>query len=123
MRNISSFFVLFGMACSSDDGLKTYNDEPLASITSHEDGDEIIEGQIVTFRGSVSDTNHRTEDLKAAWLVGSEVVCEYASPDEEGITTCDVLITSDVTEIILEAKDPNDATDAASPKVIPQRFL
>ena len=37
-----SFFSLVG--CNSDDGLKAFNSNPEATITSHTDGDELLEG-------------------------------------------------------------------------------
>lgn len=38
-------------ACSSEDGVKIYNSEPTATITSHTDGEQLLEAVEYTFIG------------------------------------------------------------------------
>ena len=42
---------LFLMACAGDQGVKAFNAEPEAEITSHTDADEVLEGYTESFRG------------------------------------------------------------------------
>ena len=112
---------LFLMACAGDQGVKAFNAEPEAEITSHSDADEVLEGYTESFRGVVSDPDHAAEDLTATWYLDGEVVCESASPDADGISLCDVLIPATATEITLEVQDPGNAagSDQISLTVVP----
>ncbi|MEC8276541.1 MAG: hypothetical protein VX026_02415 [Myxococcota bacterium] len=42
-RTLSLTSILL-FACDSDKGVKAFNSEPSAKITSHSDGDEVLEG-------------------------------------------------------------------------------
>ena len=68
---MKSFLVLgvFGVvACSSsEEGVKVYNSDPTATITSHADGAEFMEAVEYTFVGQVSDDNDSASDLKVVW--------------------------------------------------------
>ena len=68
MRIIIPTLLPLMWACGSDDGVKAYNTDPSADITSHEDGDELLSGYSIIFKGSVSDVNHNNADLKVTWL-------------------------------------------------------
>ena len=106
----SLLFILISLSWScSDTGVKAFNAEPEAAITSHSDGDEVFEGYIESFRGAVSDPDHVSDDLTATWYSDGEVACESAVPDSDGISTCDVLITATTTEVTLEFQDPENA--------------
>ena len=48
-------FILFLVACGSDKGVTVFNPNPEAVISSHPDGAEVLEGQVITFVGNVSD--------------------------------------------------------------------
>jgi cysteine-rich repeat protein len=104
-------FLSLSIGCQ-DQGVTAFNAKPFATITSHQDGDEIDEGYLVLFRGSVSDPDHGTSDLTTTWYLGSELVCASAYPDSDGVTTCEALIESDDDEITLEVHDPLDAADS-----------
>ena len=61
---ISLLFALFLSGCdSSEESIKYYNSNPAATITSHRDEDEILEGVEYTFVGMVSDDNHSSTEL------------------------------------------------------------
>ena len=74
-RRILLFPSLLLAACP-EQGVKAFNAEPEAEITSHGDGDEVYEGFTETFRGVVSDPDHSSEDLTATWSLDGEVLCE-----------------------------------------------
>ena len=77
---------LFLFACGSDDGVKAYNTDPSADITSHEDGDELLSGYSIIFKGSVSDANHNNADLKVTWLTDNTELCPEQNAEADGYT-------------------------------------
>ena len=109
MRLLSVCLTSFLFACSSDKSITTVNASPEATITSHSDGDEVLEGFIGNLRGQVSDSNHSSEELEAAWYYGDDVICDWEAPDSGGATSCDVLFELDETIIRLEVRDPDGA--------------
>ena len=72
------------VACSSDKGVKVYNNDPEATITSHSEGAELFEAVEYTFTGQVSDGNHQNADLKVTWSAWQRELCPESNPDEEG---------------------------------------
>ena len=103
MRWLRILCVPFLFSCASDDGLKTYNSDPTATITSHADGDEVLEGMAVTFRGSMSDPNHQTKELTSTWRAGDRVLCDAVLADVEGNSVCDAVLeeNEDIDGILL----------------------
>ena len=61
MKHFLALSCVFAAACS-DEGLKKYNSNPEATITSHVNGDTTQEGVIETIRGQVGDPNHSISD-------------------------------------------------------------
>ena len=100
------------MACRSDKGVTAFNAKPDVSITSHNDGDVVLEGELISFRGSASDANHRPQSTTATWYVGSEVLCEATESD--GAVQCDGILLPSDTEVTLEVTDAGNATSSAS---------
>ena len=100
---------LFLFACESDKGVTVFNSSPEAEITSHSNGDEVLEGYVITFMGNVSDANHSADKLTTTWKIGTETLCEAAPPESDGTTTCEAVLTPDDTEITLEVKDTDNA--------------
>ncbi|MCB9764545.1 MAG: pre-peptidase C-terminal domain-containing protein [Alphaproteobacteria bacterium] len=111
---MSRLVLLFALGCS-DHTVKAFNADPEAQITSHDDGDEVSGGEALSLRGAVSDPDHSTSSLLAQWLVDGVVVCDAAPPDDDGVTTCEVEVDGELTEIevTLEVRDPQDAAGAA----------
>ena len=99
-------------ACS-DQSIGTFNSEPIAAITSHVDDDEVLEGDEITVRGSVSDADDPTEELVVSWFVGEDEECIAETPDDDGGTQCTLTLDPDNPRVTLEVTDPNDATSAA----------
>ena len=73
MKQLLLGSIVLALACTgSDKNITTTNQAPEADITSHSDGEQIPEGVMVLFTGSVSDTNHALEDLLVTWYAGTE---------------------------------------------------
>ena len=100
-------------ACQPDQSLGTRNDAPEASITSHQEGDVVLEGDTVTLRGMVSDADHDDANLLATWFAGSTTACAAAAPSQDGTTACETSLELGQETISLEVRDPLDATGAA----------
>ena len=71
---IRLLLVSFLFACSSEKSITTVNASPEATITSHSEGDEVLEGYAITLRGSASDSNNTYDELTATWYAGTEVI-------------------------------------------------
>ena len=80
------FWALLG--CASETATKTFNSNPEATITSHSDDSDFLEGDTVEFYAQVSDPNHATEDLLVAWIVDEEITCDWQPPEDSGFTSC-----------------------------------
>ncbi|MBM75849.1 MAG: hypothetical protein CMK59_10650 [Proteobacteria bacterium] len=107
--------VLLGiLGCSNDDGVKVFNTQPEAIITSHEDNDPILEGYWTVFRGSVSDANHDYSQLTATWFNQTGEICPPTTPQPDGTVECSVQATIYEAEITLEVKDALNATNSTS---------
>ena len=105
--------LLLLVACGNDTGIKAYNANPVATISSHVDGDTVDANVPLEFWGSVSDPDHEASDLEATWYQGSAVICPALPPDSDGRTSCEVSLAEGDAPIILEVRDPKGATDAA----------
>ena len=112
---------LFLFACDSDKGVTVFNPNPEAEISSHSDGDEVLEGYVITFVGNVDDANHKAEELTATWKSGSDILCEATVANSDGTTVCEAVLTPDDTQITLEVKDAENApgSDTISITVVP----
>tara|TARA_B100000683_G_scaffold130581_2_gene127838 strand:+ start:191 stop:439 length:249 start_codon:yes stop_codon:yes gene_type:complete len=53
-----SCLLLFSFSCRSDKGITVFNPDPEAEITSHSEGDEVLEGYPILLEGHVGDANH-----------------------------------------------------------------
>ena len=99
------------LACAGDQSVKAFNAEPVGEITSHGDGDDVYEGYTESFRALVSDPDHAQDSLTVTWYASGVVACEAAAAESDGLSTCDVLIASDTTEVSLEVVDPGGAAE------------
>ncbi|MFH1466209.1 MAG: hypothetical protein ABIO70_17625 [Pseudomonadota bacterium] len=96
-----------------DQNVSAVNAKPEATITSHEDGDAVDEGETVTFWGVISDPDHQTSSLLASWYLGGEKVCSASAPNSDGMTSCEAQVGLDDTSVSLEVVDPKGAAGAA----------
>ena len=102
-------------ACGGNDsGVKVHNGAPEAEITSHVDGEELLEGDAVTFQGSVTDDDDASSTLLAVWYMNDEEICPLEAPDSAGRSTCAVVMEPSMSDLRLEAIDPQDAVGAAA---------
>ena len=113
------FFLLASLLLTAcpDQSIQAINANPEATITSPEDGEEVFEGFLTMVRGTVSDPDHQTEDLLAAWYLGTDEVCPATAPDWDGATTCELAIGTDETTQRLEVIDPIGAAGSDSIQV------
>jgi hypothetical protein len=96
-----------------DQSLTAVNATPEVTITSHADGDVLLQGETATFTGIASDPDHPAEDLLATWRLGGTEICAAAAPNTEGQTSCQATVGLDDTSLVLEVVDPQGAAGAA----------
>lgn len=105
------------LACRNDGALTKFDSVPEAAITSPADGTTVQEGSTVTLRGSASDADDPTSDLLTRWFVADLEVCGSAPPDDDGTTTCDMVVpdagTAGAIIVRLDVTDPDDAIGSA----------
>jgi hypothetical protein len=114
MSIMTTFSLLIALAGCNDAGVTAFNASPEAAITSHVDGAEVFEGMTVTFRGSASDPDDATATLTTTWYLGTAEACPATLADATGVTSCDIAIGLDDTEVTLEVTDPGAASGSAS---------
>ena len=85
---ISTLLTLIG--CDSEP-VDYQNTNPVASITSHVNGEEVYDGETITLLGSVSDADNSNSDIAVSWFVAGEEVCTEDLPPD-GTTECEVVI-------------------------------
>lgn len=105
--NAAIVFLLIG--CRSDEGLKVYNTEPSALITSHDDESLLSDAVEYTFEGSVSDSNHANESLFVRWSTNDRELCPQTQPSIDGRVACSTTLVSTDNQIRLEVTDPEGA--------------
>ncbi|MEC7985746.1 MAG: Ig-like domain-containing protein, partial [Myxococcota bacterium] len=117
MRYFLNGIIILSLACSSEDGLKVYNADPSISIQSHGMDAEIQEALPTMFWAQASDGNHSFDELVCSWYVydaaGNELSsCDWAPPDDEGVSSCELTFGSEAARVSVNVKDPLDAADA-----------
>ncbi len=113
MRSIILFSAIIS-ACDSEDGVKTFNANPEVTITSHENGDEVLEGYPIQFYAQASDPNNEPSDLLTAWFLSGEPICDWTAPSESGTTYCEAQFNLSDDSIRVEVRDPDQAGGMAS---------
>ncbi len=115
MNRLLCALSLFALAaCDQEAGIKVLNDEPTATIISHDDGAEIEADVPFTLLGSVSDKEADADLLEVAWFADSDALCPALAPDEDGRTSCEATLPEGEYKITLEVRDPGDSTATAS---------
>jgi len=97
-----------------DQNIQAFNANPEATITSHADGSELLEGYLVTFQGFVSDPDNTADQLLASWSLGGEQACPPLAPDSGGLTSCETVIGPDDTAVTLVVTDTRNAAGSDS---------
>ena len=106
---MNAAIVIFLIGCRSDEGLKVYNTEPSAVITSHDDGSLFTDAVVYTFEGSVSDSNHANEELLVRWSTNEQEICPQTPPNSDGRVICSTTLVATENQIRLEVTDPEGA--------------
>ena len=109
--NPNLVFVLSALVigCRSDKSITTVNAAPKVSITSHQDGSRVAEGEIIEISAQVSDTNHNVSELEVAWYYGLDEICPWAAPDAGGGTACAITPNLDDDTVRVEVRDSDGA--------------
>ena len=97
-----TLIVFLALGCQSDEGLKVYNSTPTAVITSHDEGSIFTDSIAYTFEASVSDSNHRNEELSVRWSTDQRDLCPEAQPSSDGKVSCVTELIAADTQIRLE---------------------
>ncbi len=84
-----------------------------AVITSHDDGDEVLEGYRIGLAGEVRDPDGTNGDVAVTWRVDGVEACPETTAESDGTTTCDVELEVGERLVSLEARAPDGETDAA----------
>ena len=109
VRSLPIIGLLVLAACdSSDKNLGVTNRAPIAAITSHSDGDQVLESIPTLFIGNVSDPNEPSEDLLVTWYADLEELCPEAPPEVDATTRCEAEVGPGVEQIILRVRDTFD---------------
>lgn len=96
-----------------DQSVTAVNAPPEVTITSHADGDVLLQGETVTFTGIASDPDHPAEDLLATWRLGGVEICAASAADANGQSACQATVDLDDTSLAFEVVDPQGAAGAA----------
>ena len=83
--------VLLSLLGCEDEPVEYQNTEPIVSISSHSNGEEVYDGYMITLVGSATDAEDANNDLVATWYVGGKPICAD-TPAVDGTTECDVTI-------------------------------
>lgn len=101
------------------------NARPEVIITSHLDGDPVVEGISFRVRGVASDADHASDTLVATWFAAGIPVegCGQVPLDEDGNTECDVTLFTDAQpwRVQIEVRDPRGSvgTTVVELEVVP----
>ena len=60
------------------------------SIQSHSAAAAFLEGEEIQFYAKVSDQTDEINDLSASWYVDDALVCDWATPEPDGTTRCEI---------------------------------
>ena len=102
---------MMSLGCGSQ--VVTYNNPPVATIISHADGAQFSDGQLVQFRGAVTDIDTYGARLNSSWYRDGEPICVDVTPDSSGVTVCEIEMFTETTFVRLVAMDDAGETDEA----------
>ena len=69
--------LLLLLGCSQNTVNPGKNPSPEATITSHQDGDQVFADALIELRASVSDANNPANELQAEWRIDDQVICPF----------------------------------------------
>jgi hypothetical protein len=106
----SIVLTLAGMVACGEQKFTAVNAEPDVDITSHDNGDEVGEGQATLFLAVIDDADDPEEDTVATWSAGERVVCERAAVTTWGESMCEIRLAMRETEVSIFVEDPRGST-------------
>ncbi|MGB0641225.1 MAG: hypothetical protein ACPGTU_17955, partial [Myxococcota bacterium] len=89
------FFIGIGATACQDHKVTAFNSEPFASISSHQEGDELVEGTETEFIGIVTDDDDTWKELSTTWRIAERDVCIETTPESDGSTRCTITMQPD----------------------------
>ena len=105
MRTSALLFVPFFAACQ-EAGVTKFNANPTAAITSHVDGDTVVEGVPELITGQVGDADDDATALSVTWTVGGAEVCTDSEPESDGAVSCEATFEEGGGSVVLSVSDP-----------------
>ena len=106
--------LLFLSSGCIEQGIGVSNRTPEAEITSHKDGDTVLEGQVVGVRGRVQDAETAANELSVSWYVGEQLMCSDI-PSQDGTTNCNLSLSEGDSQVLLEVHDVHGAIGGDAP--------
>lgn len=103
---------LLAVGCRNDSTIKTFNSPPTIEITSHSNGDVVVEATPVELIAAPSDPNHQTDELEVAWTVNGDVLCPRAAVNDNE-SRCTIEPFGDAADIRATVYDPENASEEA----------
>jgi len=123
MRTLPFVATLAVLAACQEVSIGTRNAVPTVSISSHFDGDQVLEGIPFTARATGGDSDGSPDTLVAKWYAGGDLACQNTTLDSEGMTECEITLwtDSDPPRIQVEVRDARNASvsDAVDLEVLP----
>ena len=123
MASPFSYLSIFLYSCDTQKTDIPSNSSPEVIITSHLDGEEILDAYVITLIGSTSDIDHSSDELMATWTSGSDMLCAAAPVSPDGTTSCETVLTVDDEMITVTVTDPENAqgTSTLSLNILPSQ--
>ena len=112
-KNLSLFTLALVLATGCGKGEDDTGAGIVALITSHSDGDIVIDGDLVTFTGTAIGSADTYGDLITKWYANDEEKCS-GKAESDGSTECEFTIGPDDSEVRLVVNDINGVTGEAS---------
>ena len=113
--------MMLGMAAGcGEQKFVAVNAEPDVIITSHDNGDEVGEGQALLFRAIADDADDAEDELVSTWTVGTRVVCEDVPVSDFGETSCEIRLADDELEVAVYVEDPRGSNGGDAVRLVVQ---
>lgn len=109
MRTRLAFPLVLVAAGCTDSTLGVRNSPPTVAIVSHQSGDGVLEGAVVSLEAVVGDDNHGAEALVVGWRVDGAVACSHEVP-AGGRVVCEASFSLGGGVVDVSVSDPKGAS-------------
>ena len=122
------YWMLFGiglLGCNGDKSLTVNISPPTVTIQQPTDGAELQQGDSLQLRGFIQDPFYESDltQIQVSWAVGGTTVCEEATIDMGGNTTCDhVFADAGEVSINLQATSPDGTGEISNTVTVVANF-